>query len=148
MGFVYILSNDNSPNIIKIGKTTKEPIFRVQQLNRQTGVIGNYKLEWSKECEDIDILEKVLHYIFRDFRIKKEFFEIDLEEAIKAAEKVINAFLNIENSLDSKMFDEKRIEVLKNKLPLVATKEEEKKIRVDIAKVKLKELSKQIEKLE
>jgi hypothetical protein len=140
MEYVYILSNDHSPSILKIGKTSKEPVFRIEQLNRQTGVIGTYKLEWSKEVEDCDIVEKVLHHIFRDFRVQKEFFKIELNAAIQIADKAVAEFLAIETNLDSQTFEKKRIEVLESQIRLAKTEEEKIKIRIEIGKFKLRKM--------
>lgn len=46
IGHVYILSNDREIDIFKVGKSLKSPEVRADQLSRQTGSIGNYKVEW------------------------------------------------------------------------------------------------------
>ena len=37
-GYVYVLINSSMPNLVKIGKTTKDPNERVKELSSATGV--------------------------------------------------------------------------------------------------------------
>ena len=37
MGYVYIFSNTELLDVVKIGKTVKHPEVRAEQLNKQTG---------------------------------------------------------------------------------------------------------------
>ena len=91
-GFVYILSNEEYPHKFKIGKTKDNPVIRAKTLTKQTGAIGEFKVEWSKKVPEMNIAESILHYKFRKYHYKKEFFEFDLEKTKKNATEILNAF--------------------------------------------------------
>jgi len=91
-GFVYIFSNIEYPGKYKIGKTKDNPIIRAKTLTRQTGTIGEFVVEWNKKVPDINIAEQILHYKFRDYHFKKEFFELVLGKAKDIAEKILDDF--------------------------------------------------------
>ena len=85
-GFIYIMSNPAFPNILKIGKSKKDPTTdRVNELN-QTGVPEPFKVEYYAFVEDEDYLERVVHQKFASQRPNKnrEFFSVDCVEAIDA----------------------------------------------------------------
>lgn len=107
-GFVYILSNQEYPYKFKIGKTKDNPIIRAKTLTKQTGAIGEFKVEWNKEVPDMNIAESILHYKFRENHYKKEFFEFDLENTKNDAEKILDNFFGDE-------FKEERIKIAKTK---------------------------------
>jgi len=91
-GFVYILSNQEYPGKFKIGKTKDNPIIRAKTLTKQTGAIGEFKVEWSKEVPDMNIAESILHYKFRENHYEKEFFEFELNEIKIVAKKTLDDF--------------------------------------------------------
>ena len=83
-GFIYIMSNPAFPNLIKIGKSKKDPTTdRVSELN-QTGVPEPFKVEYYAFVEDEDYLEQEVHRYFDAERPNKsrEFFTVDCAEAI------------------------------------------------------------------
>jgi len=83
-GFIYIMSNPAFPNLLKIGKSKKDPTTdRVNELN-QTGVPEPFKVEYYAFVEDEDYLERVVHQKFASQRPNKnrEFFSVDCVEAI------------------------------------------------------------------
>lgn len=85
-GFIYIMSNPAFPNLLKIGKSKKDPTTdRVNELN-QTGVPEPFKVEYYAFVEDEDYLEKAVYRKFASKRPNKnrEFFRVDCVEAIDA----------------------------------------------------------------
>ena len=85
-GFIYMMSNPAFPNLLKIGKSKKDPTTdRVNELN-QTGVPEPFKVEYYAFVEDEDYLERVVHQKFTSQRPNKnrEFFSVDCVEAIDA----------------------------------------------------------------
>lgn len=85
-GFIYIMSNPAFPNLLKIGKSKKDPTTdRVNELN-QTGVPEPFKVEYYAFVDDEDYLEKEMHAEFASQRPNKnrEFFSINCIEAIEA----------------------------------------------------------------
>lgn len=96
MEYVYIFSNPELEGILKIGRTKEHPELRIKQLNRNTGTFGEFKVEWIKEVSCSITVEKILHYTFRNFHVKKEFFNIDIDFAIQVSEKVIEKIAEID----------------------------------------------------
>lgn len=145
-GFVYIMSISDRPGIIKIGRTEKHPEHRAIQLSNQTASTGEFKLKWFKEVENHEFVESFLHFVFREFNIKKEYFNIDLELALELANQSISYFIEIDKNLKSLFlgkvdFMEKRIKAL----------EISQRIKGDIDKVfiqnSLDSLNKQLEQI-
>lgn len=93
-GYVYIFSNDNPKmkDIIKSGKTQKTPEERAKALNKNTGTIGKYKVEWSRFVENCHLAEKFIHYKLENYHYEKEFFEVDIVKAIEIANRVTKSF--------------------------------------------------------
>ena len=145
-GFVYIMSISDRPGIIKIGRTEKHPEHRAVQLSNQTASTGEFKLEWCKKVDNHEFVESFLHYVFREFNVKKEYFNIDLELALELANQSLGYFIDIEKNLKSLYlgkvdFMEKRIKAL----------EISQRIKGDIDKVfiqnRLDLLNKQLEQI-
>ena len=85
-GFIYFMSNPACPNLLKIGKSKKDPTTdRVQKLN-QTGVPEPFNVGCYAFVEDEDHLEKAVHRRFASQRPNKirEFFNVDRLKAISA----------------------------------------------------------------
>jgi hypothetical protein len=81
---VYVLTNPAMPNLCKIGKTTQSDVeMRMSQLY-STGVPLPFECAFAVEVEDCSKVETALHVAFGPSRInpKREFFEIDPEQAI------------------------------------------------------------------
>jgi len=82
-GFVYILVNSAFPNLIKIGRTTKSPQNRSQELS-STGTPGRFVVAYSVFVENCIELEYEMHSQFSKQRHSayREFFEIECSVAI------------------------------------------------------------------
>ncbi len=81
---VYVLSNPAMPGYIKIGKTDNL-IERLRSLDRTSTPLP-FLCEYAAEVEDADKVEKILHDVFTDKRVRssREFFEIDPQQVIRA----------------------------------------------------------------
>ena len=90
--YLYILSNSERPELIKIGRTDKHPVLRAEQLSRQTGVLGQYVAEWYIEVPDSVIAEKLAHYQMKEYHYQKEFFKTSVSVAI---EKIEGSYFNV-----------------------------------------------------
>ena len=78
------MSNPAFPDLIKIGKSKKDPTTdRVSELN-QTGVPQPFKVEYYSLVENENLLERLIHQHFENARPNKnrEFFSIDPAIAI------------------------------------------------------------------
>ena len=78
MSFVYILTNDAMPGIIKIGLTENHVTERILQLDT-TSVPVPFQCYYAARVEDNKKVERALHTAFGDFRIRpnREFFKMD-----------------------------------------------------------------------
>ena len=88
--WVYVLSNPTTPNLLKIGYTKNTPDERAKQISAATGVALPYKVEFAFKCFNGEQLEGEVHRYLSEFRVnnQREFFEVSLEEAQKAIEKL------------------------------------------------------------
>lgn len=90
--YIYILTNETMPGLVKIGFTKNKPTDRVKQINAATGVAMDFKVEYQYPCFNAHDLENEIH-IYLDqngFRInkRKEFFNISVNEAISVVERL------------------------------------------------------------
>ncbi len=93
-GFIYIMSNPAFPNLVKIGKSKKDPTTdRVNELN-QTGVPEPFKVEYYAFVTDENGLESHMHNKFADQRpnLKREFFSVDVSKATNAIQQSAKKF--------------------------------------------------------
>lgn len=83
-GFIYILSNPSLPGLLKIGKTSKDPKTRGDELY-VTGTPEPFKLEYMAFSDDMDSLERMVHKKLDSYRPNKdrEFFKVSKVVALK-----------------------------------------------------------------
>ena len=90
--WVYILSNEAMPGLLKIGFTKNKPTERAKQINASTGVALDFNVEYTYPCFNAHDLEKEIHIYLEHngFRVnkKKEFFNISLDQAIAVVERI------------------------------------------------------------
>tara|TARA_B110000285_G_scaffold188072_1_gene214092 strand:- start:1140 stop:1625 length:486 start_codon:yes stop_codon:yes gene_type:complete len=88
--FVYILTNETMPGIVKIGYTKNDPGVRAKQINAATGVAMNFNVEWAFPCFNGIELEGEVHKYLDSFRVNKnrEFFRMSVEEAKSVVERL------------------------------------------------------------
>lgn len=85
-GYVYVLQNPAFPGVLKIGRTTRLPEERADELSRQTGVPAPYQVVFSEFFEDCHAAEKAVHEALAARRRKGEFFRVSIDEAVAAIE--------------------------------------------------------------
>lgn len=87
-GYVYVLMNPSMENLVKIGKTNRDPIKRAEELSSTTGVPTPFVVVYDNYFENCSDAESFVHTLLesRGYRISKhrEFFEVPLKEAIDA----------------------------------------------------------------
>ena len=79
MGFVYILTNEAMPGLIKIGLTDQDDVeLRIRGLDT-SGVALPFQCYYAARVEDNKKVEKALHTAFGDVRVRssREFFRMD-----------------------------------------------------------------------
>ena len=75
-GSVYVLTNPAMPNMVKIGKTTRDVELRLADLY-STGVPLPFECEYAAKVKDVDKTEKAFHTAFHRIElILKENFLI------------------------------------------------------------------------
>ena len=81
-GYVYILTNEAMPGLVKIGKTTRDPASRALELH-QTGVPFPFTVALSVFAPDCHELERAVHADLNDCRVRpdREFFRCDFHTA-------------------------------------------------------------------
>ncbi|HTF18287.1 MAG TPA: GIY-YIG nuclease family protein [Chryseolinea sp.] len=83
-GFIYIMSVDGCPDVLKLGMS-KNPEIRARQLSSETAAVGEFKVEWAGEVPNMEIAERILHDTFRQFHKRSEFFRIEINHARRTA---------------------------------------------------------------
>ena len=109
-GTVYVLTNPAIPNMVKIGKTTRNVELRLADLY-STGVPLPFECEYAAKVKDVDKTEKAFHTAFEPSRVnpRREFFNINPEQAIAvlelmAIEDVTPAVQNEAKNIDIEAF--------------------------------------------
>ena len=90
-GFVYILSNELMPGIVKIGFTERTVADRISELSGHTGVALPYKEEASFPVADPSKIERSVHEGLRQHRVSqnREFFRLSPDEATAAVRQIL-----------------------------------------------------------
>jgi len=84
-GFVYVLTNEFMPGIVKIGYTNRSPEERAWELYvKRTGVPGKFQVAFSLKCRDAKALERKVHVELATHRVNahREYFRVDVGHAI------------------------------------------------------------------
>lgn len=93
MSYIYILTNESMPGLVKIGMTSRHPRARAKEM-RTTGVPTPFKVsgEWKVPEKELKKLERKCHYKLRKHRVDsgREFFKLSLDEAKQAIEEIIS----------------------------------------------------------
>lgn len=88
-GWVYIIANKSLPNLLKIGFSTKDPIIRAQEFNG-TGIPYDFQVLYDAIVINPREVEQRVHKHLAINRENKEWFRIDLENAISAIRFIAN----------------------------------------------------------
>lgn len=90
IGFVYILSNNSTPGLLKIGYTTRSVESRAAELYT-TGVAEKFKIEYKSRVINPEFWESEIHKALASHRVNKEWFRLSIEEAITLIKNVIGS---------------------------------------------------------
>lgn len=97
-GWVYVLTNDSMPDIVKIGYTTQSPYLRAKQLSKATGVPQPFEVSYALTTMMFSELEARAHFLLSDYRVNdnREFFYQTPKDAydllIKLSGQVVSCF--------------------------------------------------------
>lgn len=89
-GYIYILTNESMPGLVKIGRSIHGGSNRARQIYT-TGVPTPFDLAFEIFSGDTDLMEKHIHHALSKYRVNegREFFSCPLHVAIHA---VLNIF--------------------------------------------------------
>lgn len=91
-GYIYVLVNSSLPDLVKVGKTTRSPAERAQELSKSTGVPTQFVVAFEEYFDDCDNAEDAVHSELeaRGFRQSKnrEFFRAKPNEVMRVILKV------------------------------------------------------------
>lgn len=81
-GYIYVLSNESMPGILKIGKSIHGGKKRASELY-STGVATPFCLEFEMLVDNVTEYERLVHESLSRFRVNdsREFFNVELWEA-------------------------------------------------------------------
>ena len=97
-GHIYILVNPSlPPTMLKIGATSRAPEKRARELSRGTGVPTDYVVAYDEYVSDWKLAEQAVHNRLDHRRVRgnREFFSIQLKEAISVVSEVAFEFREI-----------------------------------------------------
>ena len=91
LGIIYVLTNPAMPGLVKIGKTTRISVHERLSELYATGVPVPFECAFAGRIADEHKVEKAFHLAFGPYRInpKREFFEIEPEQAIALLELMV-----------------------------------------------------------
>lgn len=107
-GIVYVLTNPAMPGIVKIGKTARGSVdARLSELY-STGVPVPFECAFAGRVIDEARVERAFHLAFGPYRInpKREFFEIEPEQAIALLELMVVENVTPQLQLEADSVDE------------------------------------------
>jgi hypothetical protein len=89
-GYVYVLTNEAFPDLVKVGFSTKDPSLRVSELSN-TSVPTPFKIFYEVLVDDPYELEQKVHARLRDNgeHAGKEFFRVAPKQALSILRKVM-----------------------------------------------------------
>ena len=90
-GYVYVLMSPAFPTLLKIGRTTKSPQERADELST-TGAPEKFVVVHSVLTKDCVLLEQSLHEYYKDKRYNKnrEFFEVSVADVIQKLDEILD----------------------------------------------------------
>lgn len=95
-GFVYIMTNQAMPGLLKIGRTSKLPEKRAQDSDlASTGIPSKFEVQYYVLFDNMVLAEKKIHMNLNSYHYKKEFFRVDIPTAIMVIESINLPFKKI-----------------------------------------------------
>lgn len=100
-GYIYILANPSTQDIVKIGKSQRNPDERAKELSSATGVPTPFVVVYQAYFSDCDKAEIFVHTILDKYRVanNREFFKVAIPTAIDSVIEAKNYFAQSQNGL-------------------------------------------------
>ena len=87
-GFLYVLINASMPDVVKVGKTERDPEGRAKELSGVTGVPTPFVVVYEELFDDCTVAEQYVHTLLEagGYRVaaNREFFSAPVKVAIEA----------------------------------------------------------------
>lgn len=138
-GWVYILSNPEMPELLKIGFTEREPLSRAKEISQDTGVPSEFIVDYQVYSSRPYELERKVHELLHEYRLNnnREFFRCTHASAIEAIKQAIlilgleddpSTGLEIYHTINKKVIEKRlKVKALYSKIKsLVSQREQEK----------------------
>jgi T5orf172 domain/Sel1 repeat len=88
IGYVYVLANSAMPNIVKVGKTTRSPSERAEELSKVTSLPTPFIVVYEQRFTDCSAAESFVHVYLesKGYRIagNREFFNAPINIIVKS----------------------------------------------------------------
>lgn len=96
-GFVYVISNELMPGIVKVGYTTRTPDARALEMSAHEAVPVKMQVEYYAFVEtSVSDVESRAHEQLREWNVAKEWFRCDVPRAILAVRRACQDGLRYE----------------------------------------------------
>ena len=99
-GWVYVMTNEAMPNLVKVGFTLKDTELRAQELST-TGVPGKWVVKYEAFVVNPRAVEQHAHNLLHEFSFSKEFFSCSVKVAIAALENAATDSYHLKDQEDS-----------------------------------------------
>lgn len=98
-GWVYVMTNQGMPGLVKVGYTDRDPKLRAKELSH-TGVAFDFKVDYEALVNNASQVERDAHRQLSAYHANKEFFSCDVNTAVAAVRKSCgaNQIFEINNS--------------------------------------------------
>jgi len=113
-GWVYVMSNQAMPGLVKVGYSTKDPELRAEELNH-TGIPHPYLVDYEMLVESPYSTEQESHEALADVREGKEWFRCTPEHAIAAIRRVAGDGIILENYKHADRKEAERLQIERDK---------------------------------
>jgi TPR repeat protein len=104
-GWVYIISNQAMPDLLKVGFSMKDPHLRAREFDG-TGVPHSYQVEWDILLDNPRDVEQLAHRHLANFKEAKEWFRCSVVEAIQAVKRAASGNFHYSERGGPKKIDE------------------------------------------
>jgi len=94
-GWVYIITNESMPDLVKIGYSKKDPILRAKELNN-TGVPHEYRVAYDALVINPRECEVIVHNKYSYRREAKEWFKSSVSEAVSIIQETLSEIILLE----------------------------------------------------
>jgi hypothetical protein len=94
-GWVYVMTNESMPDLVKVGFSTKDPSLRAAELNH-TGVPTPYQVIYEGLVHEPRAVEQRAHVLLKSHRVGKEWFRCDVQTAVAAIQSIAGNALILE----------------------------------------------------